>query len=227
MSRSKKNKDRQDAGFRNHPFKNLKGFPAAGTSSSGEKRAHAREEPDDGDELFRRAMNGAKPLHQHGDDQERAAQPGPPAVQRPERTAAVDQQLFLDAMRTIGAAAVGTRTGRPEEEEGEEERRSTSRRMRRLRKGVIRIGQELDLHGFLKDEAVRRLEHFIAAAAARGLEAVLVITGKGVNSPDGPVLQGAVAQWLRGPGARFAAEFHPAPRDLGGSGAYVVFLRRM
>jgi DNA-nicking Smr family endonuclease len=54
----------------------------------------------------------------------------------------------------------------------------------------------------------------------------LVITGKGLNSPDGPVLQGAVREWLRTAGAKMVAEFHDGPRDKGGSGAVVVFLRR-
>jgi len=55
---------------------------------------------------------------------------------------------------------------------------------------------------------------------------VLVITGKGINSPEGPVLQGAVAGWLRQQGKGMVAEFSPAPRDKGGSGAFVVFLKK-
>ncbi|HSC70120.1 MAG TPA: Smr/MutS family protein, partial [Candidatus Methylomirabilis sp.] len=53
----------------------------------------------------------------------------------------------------------------------------------------------------------------------------LVITGKGLNSPAEPVLQGAVAGWLRDKGKGMVAEFAPAPRQMGGSGAYVVFLK--
>jgi DNA-nicking Smr family endonuclease len=98
--------------------------------------------------------------------------------------------------------------------------------MRQLRRGTIRIGEELDLHGYLKDEALRRLEHFIMNAYARAQQSVLVITGKGYNSPEGPVLQGAVFAWLREQGRGVVAEFMPAPRDKGGSGAYVVFLKR-
>jgi hypothetical protein len=69
------------------------------------------------------------------------------------------------------------------------------------------------------DEALSRLEHFIMNASARGHQAVLVITGKGMNSPEGPVLQGAVKEWLRTRGKGSIAEFHPAPRDKGGGGA--------
>jgi DNA-nicking Smr family endonuclease len=55
---------------------------------------------------------------------------------------------------------------------------------------------------------------------------VLVITGKGINSPEGPVLQRVVAEWLRKEGKGTVAEFAPAPREMGGSGAFVVFLRK-
>jgi DNA-nicking Smr family endonuclease len=104
--------------------------------------------------------------------------------------------------------------------------RSPSSRMRQLKRGTIHIGGELDLHGFLKDEALKRLEHFITSAYARGSQAVLVITGKGINSPEGPVLPGAAAAWLRDQGKGMVAEFLPAPRDKGGSGAIVAFLRK-
>jgi DNA-nicking Smr family endonuclease len=59
----------------------------------------------------------------------------------------------------------------------------------------------------------------------KGQKAVLVITGKGNNSPGEPVLQQAVVSWLRDAGRELALEFAPAPREMGGSGAFVVFLR--
>ena len=95
-----------------------------------------------------------------------------------------------------------------------------------MKRGTIRISRELDLHGFLKHEALIRLKQFVDAASSGGHEAVLVITGKGINSPEGPVLQGAVKEWLGKEGKTLVAEFSPAPRALGGSGAFVVFLRK-
>ena len=100
-----------------------------------------------------------------------------------------------------------------------------SNRMRQLKRGAIRIQQELDLHGLIKDEALGSLERFIMDAYNRGRQAVLVITGKGINSPEGPVLQGAVSRWLGERGKGMIAEFAPAPREMGGSGAFVVFLK--
>jgi DNA-nicking Smr family endonuclease len=123
--------------------------------------------------------------------------------------------------------SIGTATFRDETQQQEDDgpRRSASNRMRQLRRGTIKISSELDLHGFIKEDALGRLEGFLFSAAAGGRQAVLVITGKGINSPEGPVLQRAVAEWLRTKGRGIVVEFHPAPRDRGGSGAFVVFLR--
>ncbi len=98
-------------------------------------------------------------------------------------------------------------------------------RMRQLKRGAIRIDLELDLHGLTREEALDSLARFITGAYNRGQRAVLVITGKGLNSAVEPVLQGAVAGWLRDKGKGMVAEFAPAPRQMGGSGAYVVFLK--
>ena len=98
-------------------------------------------------------------------------------------------------------------------------------RLRELKRGTIRIGLELDLHGLTRTEALTSLEHFVVGAYNRRQNAVLIITGKGNNSADEPVLQMAVQGWLRERGKGMVAEFAPAPRQLGGSGAFVVFLR--
>lgn len=131
-----------------------------------------------------------------------------------------EKQLFLRAMEKIG-------TNVPEKNREEElpRHQPSSNRMRQLKRGAIRIQQELDLHGQIKDEALVSLEQFIAGAYRQGLQTVLVITGKGINSPEGPVLQGAVSSWLGESGRGMVAEFAPAPREMGGSGAFVVFLK--
>jgi DNA-nicking Smr family endonuclease len=97
--------------------------------------------------------------------------------------------------------------------------------MRQLKRGAIRIDYELDLHGLTREEALESLAAFVTGAFNRGQTAVLVITGKGNNSPGEPVLVGAVAGWLRDRGRGMVAEFAPAPRQMGGGGAFVVFLK--
>ncbi len=234
--------------FSNNPFSPLKKFKPADAPSRAAGKTPPRpvSEADDED-LFRRAVTGARRL-----DQEEGPQlTSDRAVQKPAHGAEEDAALFLRAMsgtRPMGSLDPAPGQAALDEEDrglfvnalkmgsslppvriGEDEEeipaRSPSSRMKQLKRGTIRISEELDLHGSLREEALGRLKVFIANAFVRGQRAVLVITGKGINSPEGPVLQGAVADWLRGPGKGMVAEFCPAPRDRGGSGAYVVFLK--
>ena len=217
--------DQQQADFKNKPFASLKGLvpsPALPVKKSITAKAGKKILGNDEDEasLFLRAVEGAKRVGQAPDV------PDVSAARSGRKKTAVpgteDNELFLTAMQQIGKTLRDT-AQKPEREEAGQ--RSPSSRLRQLKLGEIHIGRELDLHGFLKEEALMRLEQFVAAASSGGQQAVLVITGKGINSPEGPVLQGAVAEWLRMKGKGLVAEFSPAPRALGGSGAFVVFLK--
>lgn len=225
MTKKRRNKKQeQEVGaFQNSPFKALKGvIGKMPTLPAATQRASSHDDHEDDEGLFLRSVSGATRIAADGD-----REPGPqmPRVAAEKRVddEAHGRDLFLHAVGMIGTAV--RRDGTPDLDE-EAPARSSSGRMRQLKRGTIRISEELDLHGFLKDEALRRLEHFIAGACARGLQAVLVITGKGINSPEGPVLPGAVENWLRERGTSMVAEFHAAPRNKGGSGAIVVFLKK-
>lgn len=219
----KRAREQAPKNFEHSPFKALKGFAP---SPRGEKQKPMslrgrKQASEDDSELFLRAVDGVKKIRP--DEEPAASAAAKPRNALPDRPSVVrrDEQLFLDAMRNIRAVR---RSDLDEEDAGH--RRSASRRMKQLKRGTIRISAELDLHGYLRDEAIRQLNRFITSAFTRGLSSVLVITGKGINSPDGPVLPGAVADWLRTAGKGMVAEFSPAPRELGGSGAFVVFLKR-
>jgi DNA-nicking Smr family endonuclease len=225
--KKRKPPERPQSDFKNTPFKSLKGLPpSTAVPAKQPTPPQVRKQPDSNDEdealLFLRAAEGAKKFGPAPDKHI-----VPTTRQAPEQTQVrtpEDSRLFLAAMKKIGTA-FHERLPEQELEEAEHHRSPTSR-MRQLKRGDIRIRQELDLHGFLKDEALVRLEQFIAAARSRRQQAVLVITGKGLNSPEGPVLHGAVAAWLRNKGKGLIAEFVSAPRELGGSGAFVVFLKK-
>lgn len=222
--KTRKSSEQPSPNFKNNPFKSLKGIAPQPAKDPAPPRKRTEQTEDDS-ELFLRAVAGTKkmsrsngPTTPHGKAEKGATTGNTPLEQK-------DNELFLLAMQKIGTATTKIPKDRGEEiVQGKP--RSASSRMRQLKRGTIRLGGELDLHGFLRDEAITKLEHFVSSAYARGREAVLVITGKGINSPEGPVLQGAVAAWLRERGKRMVAEFVTAPRDLGGSGAFVVFLRK-
>lgn len=217
-----RSREQHPADFNNSPFKALKGLkPTAAPARTPKSSPEQREKTEDDTALFLRSVQGVKAINPPGSGQEAvpaggAAESGSVGANRDE------EQLFLQAVRKIGTART---FAKPELETEEPPPRSQSSRLRQLKRGTIKITEELDLHGFIREVALAKLEHFIAGAFARGQKAVLVITGKGINSPEGPVLQGAVAAWLREKGKGLVAEFAPAPRDLGGSGAFVVFLK--
>ncbi len=224
MKKSKKSEEKPAADFKTSPFKSLKGFapkqvPQEKKQAAPPLRPAKAHQDEDDASLFLRAVDGAKridPVSTVPDVFPASAASSP----RAEAQAQGDQQLFLQAMQKIGAMV---RDDEPEEDVCA--RSTASSRMRQLKKGAIRISEELDLHGYLRDEALKRLARFISNAYHRGSKTVLVITGKGLNSPDGPVLQGSVNAWLREQGKSMVIEAAQAPRDKGGSGAVVVFLR--
>ena len=57
--------------------------------------------------------------------------------------------------------------------------------LRKLRRGHWPVQDSLDLHGNSSDAARKLLQEFLHEVAQRGLRCVLVIHGKGMNSPGG------------------------------------------
>ena len=97
-----------------------------------------------------------------------------------------------------------------------------------LRRGEPEPEERIDLHGARKDAARTLLAKRIESARAQGLRCVIVIHGRGRNSPGGEaVLKDALPSWLtRGRTGRLVQAFAPAPDRLGGEGATLVLLRR-
>ncbi|RNC73299.1 MAG: DNA mismatch repair protein MutS [Desulfuromonadales bacterium] len=215
--------------FTPSPFATLKGFQAAPPAPE----KPVKEKPTvpapgaDADDatLFLRAMGDVRRLQQPEPSGPRKVQSASPQPQRGtvRELDEAESREFLDALRKLKLDVTFT-DSLPDGDE-EAPRPLPVNRLRQVRRGAIRIDLELDLHGLTRDEALESLEQFIAGAYRRGQQAVLVITGKGNNSPGEPVLQAAVLSWLRDKGRSMVTEFAPAPRTMGGSGAVVVFLR--
>ncbi len=96
--------------------------------------------------------------------------------------------------------------------------------MRRLRRGLYPLDDELDLHGLTQSAARNQLADFLAYSRDRGLRCVRIIHGKGYRSgARGPVLKIAVNLWLRRHMDVMA--FVSARAIDGGAGAVYVLLR--
>ena len=96
--------------------------------------------------------------------------------------------------------------------------------LRKLRRGHWPVRDSLDLHGNSGDTARRLLQEFLHEAAQCGLRCVLVIHGKGMNSPSGEaVLRKLTRHWLTQRPDVLA--YCDAPAKDGGSGAALVLLK--
>ena len=98
----------------------------------------------------------------------------------------------------------------------------------RLRGGQYSPEKHLDMHGMNARQAYDALTWFIRDAYQRGLRCVVVVTGRGRNSPDGVgVLRPMLQRWLsRDPFKRVVLAFCTARPGDGGPGAAYVLLRK-
>jgi DNA-nicking Smr family endonuclease len=86
-----------------------------------------------------------------------------------------------------------------------------------------RFPDRIDLHGYTREEAALRLRDFIRNSLRGGLRKVLVIHGKGLNSPGDAVLPALVRSELEN--NPHVLDFGAAASSEGGAGAMRVFLR--
>lgn len=176
--------------------------------------------------LFQQAMAGARPLAVND-----ASFKSTPVVSNKikgngtDLRSSAEPEISSDFMDEIGRLKLEV-TFTEEQPDEDELKPLSGNRLRQIKRGIISVGAQLDLHGLTKDEALFELPRFLRSAQIRNESAVLVITGKGNNSLAEPVLQQAVARWLRDAGLMMATEFAPAPPEMGGSGAFVVFLKK-
>jgi DNA-nicking Smr family endonuclease len=210
------------------PFGALKGLAVPETESAVPVKPAKQktvEEADNGLDLFFQAVADVRPFQKSA---KKPVKAGSHPLQKTagkvgEELLVVEEGAFLEE---IGRLKLDTKFIDSIPDEGELQPLSGNR-LRQVKRGVVSVGHQLDLHGLTREEALAALPGFLQSARKRGQKAVLVITGKGNHSADEPVLHQAVASWLRDTGREMVLEFAPAPREMGGSGAYVVFLRQL
>ncbi|OGU15838.1 MAG: hypothetical protein A2076_14660 [Geobacteraceae bacterium GWC2_53_11] len=212
--------------FHATPFSSLKGVVAIETAKPAvTSTPKPPEVVENGADLFLRAVADVRPFNQSA---KKPVQAGSHPLQKTARKAeeelhVIEEGAFLEE---IGRLKLDTKFVDSVPDEGELQSLSGNR-LRQVKRGIVTVNYQLDLHGLTREEALEALPRFIRSAQMKEQKAVLLITGKGHHSPEEPVLHQAVASWLRDAGKASVLEFAPAPRDMGGSGAYVVFLRQL
>lgn len=96
--------------------------------------------------------------------------------------------------------------------------------LRKLRRGHWGIQDNLDLHGFTRDEARQELSIFLNACSQNKFRCVRIIHGKGLSSKNRePVLKTRIGNWLLQHADVLA--FCQAKAEDGGGGAILVLLK--
>jgi DNA-nicking Smr family endonuclease len=217
--------------FSSSPFKSLKGLPAF----AGEKpqvdvnrpmtldvkktpAAASCEHVSFADEM---EFLGVKPLSGSMIEKMEPAKSSMVEAPQPPRSSLAEREdaTFLEA---IGAME---KTFKDEWTEDALVTPATPRRLRQVARGQLKPEAELDLHGLTVAEATAKVCFFLQDAARWGFQTILIITGKGLHSSDGPVLRLAMEKILDQQ-RKHVLEWGIAPRRYGGDGALVVFLRR-
>jgi DNA-nicking Smr family endonuclease len=208
------------------PFGTLKGMAVSEVPPAEPIKPAAGKTPevaDDGLGLFLQAVADVRPLQPSG---KKPVQADPHPLQKAAIKTGVELRIVEEGafLEEIGRLKLDTTFTDSVPDEGELQPLAGNR-LRQVKRGIVSVSHQLDLHGLTREEALEALPRFLHSAQKKGQKAVLVITGKGNHSPEEPVLHQAVASWLRDTGRGAVLEFAPAPREMGGSGAYVVFLR--
>jgi DNA-nicking Smr family endonuclease len=99
----------------------------------------------------------------------------------------------------------------------------------KLRAGQYSPEASLDLHGQNAEQARTTLMNFIRHAYNKGQRSLVVVTGRGKNSPGGlGVLRKSMQEWLtRNPLKRVVLAFCTAKAKDGGTGAVYILLRKL
>ena len=99
------------------------------------------------------------------------------------------------------------------------------RKLRELRRGRLKIADILDLHGYTQVSTPAAITSFLASSSNPDNQCVMIITGKGRNSPDRVSVVRATALETLRKHPRVLAYCCSQPAD-GGHGAFYILLRR-
>jgi len=99
--------------------------------------------------------------------------------------------------------------------------------MEKLRNGEFSIQRTLDLHGYDRTIARELFEKFIRDAVKSQLNCIQVIHGRGLKSPNTPVLKDELTRWIiRAINRKWVMAFASCKMCDGGPGATYILLKK-
>ncbi len=170
----------------------------------------------EGMDAFFKAMKEVEPLAGKGRDIAPEVQPSALAAQGHEAFASMMEKKLEFALALKGEYIEGHVVGLDE------------LTMNNLRAGIYSPEAHLDLHGLNAEQAYQALTGFFKSSWYKGMRTLLLIPGRGKNSPNGvSVLREKVQLWLtQDPFKRVVLAFCTAQPVDGGPGTVYVLLRK-
>jgi len=175
--------------------------------------------PPDDEDVFFRAMQGVRPLEGRGRDI------APDSTRQ--NIESIETDNSLDILNKLVNGHIEFDIEYSDEYIHGYVQGIDSRTLRKLKAGSLSIQAHLDLHGLNTIQARMRLLNFMREQYISSKKCVLLIPGRGKNSPLGAaVLRNEVQTWLtREPLKRIVLAFCSAQPRHGGTGALYVLLR--
>ncbi len=183
------------------------------------------------EELFSRAMQGVLPLeaNQGKRQQGRQVAAGPPEPEeaRKERKKREESEVTAQLADLVSGKVEFSLDLTDEYIQGHVTGLDT-KTIVRLKSGYYSPERHFDMHGMNTEQAFFGLVEFIRENYLQGRRCLLLIPGRGKNSPEGfGVLREKVQSWLtRDPLKRVVLAFCTALPKHGGAGALYVLLRK-
>jgi len=177
--------------------------------------------PEVEEKLFRKAMEGVKPIPKNKVVGRKIQ------IELPEATRDREDAETLEKLANLVRYGTGfTVSDTPEYIEGTGYNVPPSI-ARRLHQGDFSIQAHVDLHGLRVDDAKETFEQFLDWAVTTGRRGVLIVHGRGLSSPSEPILKNKVKEWLtRGPWRKWVVAYCSARKCDGGAGATYLLLRQ-
>jgi len=178
----------------------------------------------DAEQSFLEAMSDVTPLPK----KKRKIIPAPRSDIRPAHPAPDDEQEALNHLSDLVKGSIELDITLTDEYMEGSVRGFSRKLMKKLKKGEFPVQDYIDLHGLTKQGAEARVRDFLLQSHKLGLRCVLIVHGRGLNSPDSfPVLKERLPLWLgRGPVKKIVLAFATARPYDGGGGAVYVLLRK-
>lgn len=185
------------------------------------EKPNAETEPDDDQKLFEKAMADVKPISKKNRI-ENTLLPRPSDGH--ENNEDYETLVRLKNLVNSGKGFVVADTPEYIEGSGYKVHPDIAKR---LHQGDFSIQAHIDLHGLNANDAKSVFDTFLKNSLIMNKRAVMVVHGRGLSSPDHPVLKSKVREWLTcGPWRKWVMAFSSARLCDGGAGATYILLRQ-